>query len=426
MHWRSLLSVVLVTPFSHALIRFPCSQLVTERFDPLVTPGIVSPHLHQIIGANAFNLSIPSAYDPATASCTTCRFKEDKSNYWTAVLYFKHPNGTFMRVPQMANQYVGSPNGGMTVYYIQPPNGAKVTSFPRGFRMISGDPFIRNNTWIPPNTAVSRALTFRCFSDNFGNNNGSPGAGTDTVNLPKQKCTGGIRSNIYFPSCWDGVTLDPPDHHSHVAYPEGPLPSDGSLFFNANPCPSSHPVRLPMIFMETVWDTRQFNMWPTDGSQPFVYSMGDPTGYGQHADYVFGWEGDSLQRAMDTCTDISGVPDSCKALTVQTDAQINSCKQAVQVNEVTEGQYLPRLPGCNPVQPGPARATMFSTCDAVSTTGGVPSSTATAAPPPTTSMPSSAQAAHYAQCGGKNYNGPTSCQAPYTCKYSNDYYSQCL
>ncbi|TEB26175.1 hypothetical protein FA13DRAFT_1795817 [Coprinellus micaceus] len=37
----------------HGLIRFPCSQLVTERFDPLVTPGQVSPHLHQIVGGNA-------------------------------------------------------------------------------------------------------------------------------------------------------------------------------------------------------------------------------------------------------------------------------------------------------------------------------------------------------------------------------------
>ncbi|TFK21039.1 hypothetical protein FA15DRAFT_598563 [Coprinopsis marcescibilis] len=35
---------------AYALIRLPCSQLVTERFDPLVTPGEVSPHLHQIVG----------------------------------------------------------------------------------------------------------------------------------------------------------------------------------------------------------------------------------------------------------------------------------------------------------------------------------------------------------------------------------------
>ena len=61
------------------------------------------------------------------------------------------------------------------------------------------------------------------------------------------------------------------------------------------------------------------------------------TGYGQHGDYLFGWENDSLQRAMDTCTDIGGDPNSCRALTVQTDAQINACKLAPVVNEQVEG-----------------------------------------------------------------------------------------
>ena len=67
---------------------------------------------------------------PSLATCTTCRFKEDKSNYWTAVMYFKHPNGTFFRVPQIPNHWVGETNGGMTVYYIQP-GGQKVTAFPK-------------------------------------------------------------------------------------------------------------------------------------------------------------------------------------------------------------------------------------------------------------------------------------------------------
>ncbi|TFK34996.1 acetyl xylan esterase [Crucibulum laeve] len=49
----------------------------------------------------------------------------------------------------------------------------------------------------------------------------------------------------------------------------------------------------------------------------------------------------------------------------------------------------------------------------------------TSAPPATTS-PTGATAAHYAQCGGIGYSGPTVCAAPYTCKAANAYYSQCL
>jgi len=72
---------------------------------------------------------------PKLSTCTTCRFKEDFSNYWTAVLFFKHSNGSFTRVPQVANQAVGAPNGGMTVYYIQPPNNGKVTAFKKVFNI---------------------------------------------------------------------------------------------------------------------------------------------------------------------------------------------------------------------------------------------------------------------------------------------------
>lgn len=46
----------------------------------------------------------PALDIPAEASCTTCTFTEDFSNYWTPTMYFRARNGTFKRVPQMANQ----------------------------------------------------------------------------------------------------------------------------------------------------------------------------------------------------------------------------------------------------------------------------------------------------------------------------------
>jgi hypothetical protein len=78
--------------------------------------------------------------------------------------------------------------------------------------------------------------------------------------------------NNEYCSCWDGKNLDSPDHKSHVAYPAT------GTFESTGPCPASHPIRLPQLMYEVMWDTTQFNdkeLWPTDGSQPFVYSMGD-------------------------------------------------------------------------------------------------------------------------------------------------------
>lgn len=48
------------------------------------------------------------------ATCTTCTFSEDFSNYWTAVLYFRARNGTFKRVPQKGNVNFETANGGIT------------------------------------------------------------------------------------------------------------------------------------------------------------------------------------------------------------------------------------------------------------------------------------------------------------------------
>ncbi|KAF2266770.1 hypothetical protein CC78DRAFT_531220 [Lojkania enalia] len=92
-------------------------------------------------------------------------------------------------------------------------------------------------------------------------------------------CPGGIGSNIILPLCWDGVSLDSPDHCEHIAHPiEGPTQC---AIVNGT-CPASHLVKIPQLMYEVMWDTRSFNNladWPKDGSQLFVLSIGDDTGF---------------------------------------------------------------------------------------------------------------------------------------------------
>jgi hypothetical protein len=67
MFFQSIALVALLAPNTYAqtsvgsnlFLRFGCSQLVVERIDPLVNPGVnPSPHTHQIVGGNSFNASV--------------------------------------------------------------------------------------------------------------------------------------------------------------------------------------------------------------------------------------------------------------------------------------------------------------------------------------------------------------------------------
>lgn len=137
MKWYSLL---LQAGLSQAGLRFGCSTVSIQRLDPLVEPGSVpSAHVHQIVGGNVFNASMEGDIGEQ-GSCTTCAYTEDFTNYWTAVMYFRHENGSYKRVPQYPNAQLGyegqdAPDikGGMTIYYTQKDfssNGnQKITAF---------------------------------------------------------------------------------------------------------------------------------------------------------------------------------------------------------------------------------------------------------------------------------------------------------
>ncbi|KAJ4368749.1 hypothetical protein N0V83_005831 [Neocucurbitaria cava] len=204
---------------------------------------------------------------------------------------------------------------------------SRVKAFQPGFRMLIGSP-----------TASTKAeadrypqLTYTCLQD----------MGTrfpETKNFPTKPCPAGIMINLRFPTCWDGKNLDSPDHMSHLSYPAS------GTFESQGPCPSSHPVRVPQVMYEVIYETAQFNdpsIWPEDGSQPFVYSFGDATGYGNHGDYIFGWKDDALQKIMDEECYVN-----CKSMRTQSIDQMNSCSVGRKVVEdIGDSDWIAALPG---------------------------------------------------------------------------------
>ncbi|KAK0614679.1 hypothetical protein B0T14DRAFT_499895 [Immersiella caudata] len=328
------------------MLRFGCSNIVIDRIDPLVNPGQApTGHIHQIVGGDNFNVSMTTGDVATGAKCTSCQASEDFSNYWTANLYFKHKNGSFKRVPQggaayqFNDRFSTQTQGGILVYYVSAQPG-KITAFRPGFRMLSGDPMQRT-----ADPTMRRQNCYRCYTGpNFQGDVGAPcqDAANDHPGLPEKACAGGIRTNVHFPTCWDGKNLDTPNHKDHVAYPVNGPATFLSLGGN---CPSTHPVRIPQLMLEVVWDTTKFNdksTWPDGVKQPFYLSTGDNTGYGQHADYVFGWASDSLQRAMDA-TNCFG-PSCGRDFKRQTIDQALSCRVSAKVKEDYD-QWFTHLPG---------------------------------------------------------------------------------
>ncbi|KAH8589877.1 hypothetical protein B0O99DRAFT_655229 [Bisporella sp. PMI_857] len=306
--------------------------------------------MHQIVGGNSFNATMDhSELDPPTASkCTSCKMSEDFSNYWTGSIYFRSPeNGTFKRIPQMANGRLNGTlleqEGGITVYYMRPFSGTnkKVTVMPSGFRMLTGDPTLRNKQ------SGSLAICHRCLaeSERVMGGSGAPCSAKDTAEFPKTPCLGGIRATVIFPSCWDGKNLDSPDHRSHVAYAPGSA-------LAGDKCPSTHPVRIPQVMYEVMYDTSKFAdpAYYKNGKQPLVYSFGDPTGYGAHGDYLFGWEKGALDRAMDALGS-NCFSETCPVLKLQSGENLIKCTKPQQAIEDTgTNTWLKELPGGMTVQ----------------------------------------------------------------------------
>ena len=200
--------------------------------------------------------------------------------------------------------------------------------------MLAGDPTLRTSKGVMP------GICHRC---NGGKKPGSgaPCAG-DYVGFPTEPCPNGIRMTVIFPSCWDGKNLDSPDHKSHIAY------APGNSALASDKCPSSHPVRIPQVMYEIMYNTKAFNnpaYWK-DGKQPFVYSFDDATGFGAHGDYLFGWKDDALQKGLDGLNAKTCLSEGCPILKVQESTNAKACVKGQAAKEDSgTSTWLKELPG---------------------------------------------------------------------------------
>ena len=273
------------------------------------------------------------------SECTSCEIRADKSAYWTPLLYYQYPNGSFIDVP----------HGGSVVYYLaRGPLENQTVPYPPGFKMLTGDKGARsfdnvtmtwgNGTDYPPRPVAER-ISFVCLPD------GPP--------LPEYPfmfnttCPNGMRAQIVFQSCWNGIDLYKSDN-SHVAYLSG---------LDHGACPPTHPIMIPTLFIETNYAVGQVPDQALGGR--FVFSQGDPTGYGFHADFQNGWEPNTLAAAARDCLvpDNFGQVSYCQALyATQTNGYAENCPERPrQIGEPVTG-LLDHIPGCVTITNGPEEA----------------------------------------------------------------------
>jgi hypothetical protein len=333
-----------------AVLRFNGKELTKGRMDPIVNPGGPSKHVHTIMGGSGFSWDA-TGDDLMNSECSNAKVKGDNSNYWFPSLYFHdQKNDTFEPVEVF---YVNA-------YYFFEATNDDIKAFPVGLQMVSGDALKRTppqtggRTNLDPSEGEVNPVKFTCPRANFDPPSwpsGSDGllAGIqdpnnkgEGVGFPECDCDGyasPLRADIHFPSCYNpeaGLTA----HSDNMAFPSN---NNGK-----NDCPEGW-IHVPHLFLEVYWNTPKFNdRWDQfSGSQPFVLSNGDATGYGSHADFMSGWDEELLQHIIDTCDAGTSGMDTCPGLFYGLNE--GECTIPSQVDEQIDG-VLDALPGSNPLQ----------------------------------------------------------------------------
>jgi hypothetical protein len=224
--------------------RVSCTFSHQRRVDPIVSPGMLSMHMHDFFGNRSTNAN--STYRSMVSASTTCGLSKDTAAYWSPSL--RTAGGTLVKPIRMQ------------IYYSNRPHRyGRTRPFPANFQLIAGG---------PRSGGVPKAY-WNCLShDDRVKLNYLPNCGS-----------AGLRMNITWPNCWDGVHRDSANHRSHVVYPVN------------DRCPAGHAVKIPQL-RTRVW----FPVIPRSSQARLVDGKVIP-----HMDFWNTWNQDVLSRLVRNC-----------------------------------------------------------------------------------------------------------------------------
>ena len=232
--------------------------------DPIVYPGQPgASHLHMVFGNTNYSANL-NASNMSAGGSTCLGGALNRSAYWMPAVYDATTGE--VKIPNFGEFYYKS---GAAIDISQ------TQDIPAGLRMIAGN---KNATSSDENPHV----TWLC------------GNVYPSASIPD--CPAGAKEltlAISFPSCWDGVNLDSPDHVSHMAY----TVYDGSR----SRCPSTHPVMIPKIdelFPFPIQPGENVRNWRLSSD---MYSTSLRGGMSAHADWMLGWDSATMHSIVVNC-----------------------------------------------------------------------------------------------------------------------------
>ncbi len=194
--------------------RLACEYSHFNYDDPIIYPGQPDKsHFHMFFG-NTETDAFTTEDELINSGGGTCQgYELNRSAYWVPALLDGKGNAV---VPYQI------------IIYYKTKSPQSVIAMPQGLQMIGGNDL--SNSF-----EAGNELHWSCgdSGNKYNVTNRIPDCGGDVIN-----------ASVQFPNCWDGVNLSKPapDYTSHLTYVN-----------ESQPCPSSHPQRLPQISFLIYW-----------------------------------------------------------------------------------------------------------------------------------------------------------------------------